>query len=129
MVNSIFAGSATHHGLMVGLSQGVQGIFIGVLTIGGAVLSALAGCGVMLLPRKTLAASRLMTIAGLITLGLGGCLTVLGVRLMPLALAASTCLIAAAIAVLLERFLVARQRVKRDRAVSFSVKNAREIGR
>lgn len=115
MVNSIFAGSATHHGLMVFLSQGVRGIFMGVVIIGGAVLTAVTGCGVLLLPRKKLAASRLMAIAGLITLGLGLWLSFLGGQLLSLALAASACLIAAAIATLFERSLyMAKRKMRRD---------------
>jgi|GEM_PF-6662277 len=104
-INSIFAGSATHHGLMFCLSQGVRGVFVGVVTIAIAVLSALAGCGAMLLPRKIVTASRLMAIAALMSIGLGGWLGFLGIKLMPLAIIASACLTVAAILSLLERFL------------------------
>lgn len=108
MANSILTGNIAYFGLILGLSGGLLGWFFGIFAILVSFLSTLTGFGVIFIPRQTLAALRLMGLAGLGSLVTGLLLFFLGIQLLALAGTATFCFWLSAIAT----SLIRRQRLR-----------------
>ncbi|MDY7012024.1 MAG: hypothetical protein SVX43_00255 [Cyanobacteriota bacterium] len=111
IANSILMGNIAYFGLSLGLSNGVTGWFFGIFAILVSCLNTLTGLGAIFIPQQTLAALRLMTLAGLGSLVAGLLLFFLGIHLLALAGTAMACFWLSASAT----YSIRRQRF-RDRA-------------
>jgi hypothetical protein len=116
IAHSILTGNIAYLGITVGLAGGIQGWLLGLLTILVSLVSTVMGLGAIFIPRQTLVAIRLMTLAGLGSLVVGLVLALVGFRVLLLAGTATTCFWFSAIATSALRRQRLREKLKKTRA-------------
>ncbi|MBE9117097.1 hypothetical protein IQ249_14440 [Lusitaniella coriacea LEGE 07157] len=103
ILNSILTGSIAYLGLTAIWTGGIRGWLMGFPAIAIALLSTFAGLGAIYINYKPLTASRLMTIAAIVSLIFGSLLSFADWHILPLALVNTAFLGISAIATLLTR--------------------------